>query len=163
VLLAERVLAESWPPGTEAIEIGCGLGLAGLAALRAGMRVAFSDYSPAALELAAHNARLNGFDQFQTRRIDWQTPPIAEYPVVLGADVLYEQRCVSDVLRMLEHVLAPTGVALLADPNRATADPFTSSATAAGFDVECEPAICTFEGSRQITGRIFRVRRARPT
>lgn len=158
-LLAERVLSEAWIPGTHAIEIGCGLGLAGLAALRAGLHVTFTDYSPAALALAAHNARLNGFDQFATRIVDWQQPPRDQFDVVLGADVLYQRRCLPDVLRVLDAMLATAGAALLADPQRAVADEFEFQARTRGYTVRCESAETKLESGRVIRGRIFRVSR----
>src|SRR5262245_54921932 len=40
-MLAKAVLREDWRPGLEALEIGCGLGLPGLAALARGLRVTF--------------------------------------------------------------------------------------------------------------------------
>src|SRR5229473_714456 len=42
-MLAKAILHETWTPGTEALEIGCGLGLPGVAALSKGLRVVFSD------------------------------------------------------------------------------------------------------------------------
>lgn len=162
MLLAERVLSGTWSPGTRAIEIGCGLGLAGLAALRAGLRVTFSDYSPAAIALASHNARLNGCDQFTTRIVDWQQPPHEQFDVVLGADVLYERRCLPDVLRVLDAMLATNGEALLSDPERVVADEFETRAREQGYAVHREPAETRVEMGRVIRGRIFRVSR-RPT
>jgi predicted nicotinamide N-methyase len=160
-LLAKRILSETWTPGACAIEIGCGLGLAGLVALRAGLHVTFTDYSPAALALAAHNARLNGFDRFETRIVDWQSPPREPFDVILGADVLYERRCLPDVLGVLGAMLAPEGKALLADPDRAVADEFESLASQRGYDVRCESAETRTESGREIRGRIFRVSRHR--
>ncbi|MFO0892878.1 MAG: methyltransferase, partial [Isosphaeraceae bacterium] len=67
LLLAEAVAREAWDrvmpggPPLVALEIGCGIGLAGLVALRRGLRVCFSDYDPAALEFVARNAAGNGF------------------------------------------------------------------------------------------------------
>lgn len=46
--------------GKRVIELGCGLGLAGIAAGLAGAHVLFTDYVPQALEFAEKNARLNG-------------------------------------------------------------------------------------------------------
>jgi predicted nicotinamide N-methyase len=156
VLLAEHLLRERPAPAGRAIEIGCGLGLAGLAALAAGWHVTFSDYSPAALEIAAQNARLNGFDRFEARIIDWQYPPAEAFELVLGADVLYEARCASDVLRVLGRMMAASGVALLADPGRSTADPFPAAAAEAGYRVSTETASSRNELGIVTTGRIFR-------
>src|SRR5579871_3858789 len=70
-MLAKVILREPWPvPPTgdklHALEVGCGLGLAGVAALAAGLRVTFSDYDATALRFAADNARRNGFTAFDT-------------------------------------------------------------------------------------------------
>src|SRR6516164_9769568 len=46
-LLAEAVSRQDWIPGTPALEIGCGLGLAGLAGIARGLEVTFTDYDEA--------------------------------------------------------------------------------------------------------------------
>lgn len=42
--MARLILSESWPEGTRALEIGCGVGLTGVAGLAAGLDLTFSDY-----------------------------------------------------------------------------------------------------------------------
>src|SRR6202158_3790574 len=79
-MLAKAILRETWPAGLEALEIGCGLGLPGIAALAKGLRVTFSDYDGTALRFAADNARANGFADFQTLQLDWRYPPPPQYP-----------------------------------------------------------------------------------
>ena len=160
LLLAEHVLGQTWREGSRAIEIGCGLGLAGVAALMAGLQVVFTDYSPAALALASHNAHLNGFDRFETKYLDWQDPARESFDLVLGADVLYESRCLSDVLRVLDRMLGPKGIALLSDPGRATADPFPELARQHTYAVLSEPTTALSPSGKRQTGRIFRVNRA---
>ncbi len=78
-LLAEAVAREEWPAGPggapiEVLEIGCGLGLAGLVAMARGLRVQFSDYDRAPLEFVARSAAENGFDEsrYRTRLLDWR-------------------------------------------------------------------------------------------
>jgi predicted nicotinamide N-methyase len=156
LLLAQHILSQPPLPGLRAIEIGCGLGLAGVAALAAGLHVTFSDYSPAALALAAYNARMNRFSQYDTRHIDWQDPPLDQYDIVLGADVLYESRCLGDVLRVLGAVLSPNGEAWLSDPYRSVADEFPLQAQRRSLAVDVLPVfVVTDAGS--FNGRIFRV------
>ncbi len=56
-----RVLAAAVPPGAgRTVEIGCGLGLPGLAAARRGARVTFVDRVPAALAFVRASAATNG-------------------------------------------------------------------------------------------------------
>ena len=129
-MLAKAVLREPWetyPRGRqlEALEVGCGLGLAGIAALSRGLRVTFSDIDELAVRFAAANARLNGFTDFATAAIDLRSPPPGlSVPVLLGADLLYEPRMVEPVVAFVGAVLAPGGVALIADPDRVSARPF---------------------------------------
>src|SRR5687767_4610151 len=55
-MLAKVIQQESWSPGIEALELGCGLGLPGIVALARGLKVTFSDHDPSALRFAAENA-----------------------------------------------------------------------------------------------------------
>src|SRR5207237_8824362 len=74
-MLARAVLREPWPGGLTALEVGCGLGLPGVAALARGMEVIFSDCDLTAMRFAAENAKLNGFTVFELRPIGWRFPP----------------------------------------------------------------------------------------
>src|SRR5262245_2507121 len=63
-MLAKAVVREPWdtyPRPVRVLEVGCGLGLAGIACLARGLHVSFSDVDETALQFAAANARLNGF------------------------------------------------------------------------------------------------------
>lgn len=64
-MLAKTIVRESWTEletlhgkPLQALEIGCGLGLAGIAALQMGMKVTFTDVDAMAAELAGRNAPL---------------------------------------------------------------------------------------------------------
>jgi len=125
-MLAKVILREPWEKHPlnngkplEALEIGCGLGVAGLAALARGLRVIFSDYDRTALQFAAANARLNGFRDFRCMPLDWRHPHAdLKVPIVLGADLLYEVRNIDPILALVREVLLPGGVCLLTDPDR---------------------------------------------
>lgn len=62
VLLAESVARQTWPVRqdsigrTRALEIGCGVGLAGLVAVDRGLTVCFSDYDDAPLHFVRQSA-----------------------------------------------------------------------------------------------------------
>ncbi|MEO1743353.1 MAG: methyltransferase domain-containing protein, partial [Cyanobacteria bacterium J06629_9] len=103
-MLAEAILlADQLPP--VAIEIGCGLGLSGLAALSRGCQVTFSDYDATALQFAAQNARQNGFTQFEIVQMDWRHPPEGlQVPWILAADVIYESRQVLPVVQLINQI-----------------------------------------------------------
>src|SRR5580692_2561840 len=68
-MLAKVVVRESWdsyPRPVEVLEVGCGLGLGGIACLARGLSVTFSDLDETALTFASANARLNGYTAFRT-------------------------------------------------------------------------------------------------
>jgi len=168
-LLAEAVAREPWGGRTEgagagpidALEIGCGLGLAGLVGLVCGLRVRFTDYDPAPLDYVARSAAENGFDpaRFATRLLDWRHRPDEQFPIILGADVIYEARLVPLVAGLLGTMLAPGGLGLIGCPNRATAGSFPSAVTSLGMNCRAEPAAVRSEDGQPITGTIYRVTR----
>lgn len=117
-MLAEAILDAEWPADVAALELGCGLGLPGIAALSKGLRVTFSDYDSTALEYAATNARLNGYYNFELLAFDWRSPPIREFPVILAADLIYEERNVLPIVEAVSRLLAKGGMCLLTDQDR---------------------------------------------
>lgn len=128
VALAEH-LFESAPLSGEAIELGCGLGLAGLAGAAAGLRMLQTDKQPEVLELVRLAARDNMLPMPRTRVLDWTNPgEIVPHPLVLGADILFEDSLHDDLLALLRQLIAPGGRALLTDPRRATSQPFLDAA-----------------------------------
>jgi predicted nicotinamide N-methyase len=117
---AERLVA----PGDRALELGCGLGVASIAAALAGARVLATDWATEALEFTRENAGRNGA-QVETALVRWDEPePLLEqapWDWVLAADVLYEHRNVAPLLDLLPR-LGPRW--LLADPGRPAARAF---------------------------------------
>lgn len=126
---------------TTMLELGAGLGLVGQAGLAAGHSVTFSDYQAPALEVAACNARLNGFTNFETRLLDWNNPGSEQYPVILGCEVIYERAIHQPILNVLDKMLAPGGVAWLGDPGRSNLPHFIEDAKSRGYTVEFQNSL----------------------
>ena len=168
-LLAETLVYEKLPEkkasGTfscfDALEIGCGLGLAGLAALAQGHRVLFTDYDQAPLDFVVRSARENGFDptRFAVRRLDWRDLPGEQFPRVLGADVIYERPLVPLVVNLLAKLLAPDGVGLIATPFRVAAEAFPIAVRAAGLSCQAEVVQTSQHSGHSIEGTVYRVTR----
>jgi predicted nicotinamide N-methyase len=166
-LLAETVekVSEEKVSGTfvpfDTLEIGCGLGLAGLAALARGRTVLFTDYDHAPLEFVARSAAENDFDptRFAFRRLDWRDLPGEQFPLILGADVIYERALIPLVANLLAKLLAPGGLGLIATPYRIAAEAFPRAVTAVGLSCLAQPAQAHLEDGRLIDGTVYRVTR----
>ena len=129
------VLQSEFPKGLPTLEIGAGIGLAGLAALAHGLDVVFSDYDRTSVRLALTNAVLNGYPQAQGVFLDWRHPPDTQFPLILGCDIIYEKGNHSPILGLLDVMLAQNGECWLADPGRHSADDFVALARSRNFTV----------------------------
>ena len=150
-VLADALVQKNWPVGTRVLEIGCGLGLNGLAALQMGLAVDFTDYEPLAVEFALASARANCFDpeSFGGYVLDYRQPKDQTYPLILGGEVLYEERLVRQVCGLLQQMLAPGGEAWLADPYRRACDQLDEIVDEAGLRLETiESSAVTNRGER---------------
>jgi predicted nicotinamide N-methyase len=161
-MLAKAIVREPWPPGPlDAVEIGCGLGLPGIAALSRGLRVTFTDCDATALRFAAANARLNGFDKFRTVQLDWRAPPgDLRAPVVLASDLLYELRSVPPVVAMIKQVLLPGGVCLLTDQDRVPSFTLRDALPEAGLTFTTQALKAGEPGGRRVRGTLYRIQHA---
>lgn len=133
-LALARFLARRDLRGTSAVELGCGMGLAGVAAALAGAEVLFTDYDPHALAFARANHALNLGRPGRTLLLDWRDPPrgvTAE--LALASDVLYEKRFLEPFLQTLRRILVPGGTAFVAEPGRKIAEGAVELLEAAGF------------------------------
>jgi predicted nicotinamide N-methyase len=121
---------------TRVLELGCGSGLVGLAALACGLEVTFSDYVPKAVELALENAARNGYPHGRGLVLDWRDPPPGDWPLILAADVTYDRTHIEPLLKTLDLMLAPDGVAWIGDSGRGPAEEFVQRARNGGWSVD---------------------------
>lgn len=143
LVLAERCVTVPVLAGKRVLDLGCGLGLTGIAAGVGGAHVVFADHEEDALAFAAWNARMNlppaAFAAAAFRTADWRSPgDLGTFDVVIGADIVYERRAIDPLLACLCSVLAPGGEAWLAEPDRAPGAEFFARAEAAGWHIAME-------------------------
>ena len=120
-----------------AIELGSGLGITATAALAIGMDLLVTDYSPETLLLCRLNTLRNAGAEPHTLQINWRRPSPALFqraqppvPLLLAADVLYEQRDIEPLFALIDRLLAPDGELWLAEPGRLTSQQFLRDAAA---------------------------------
>ena len=124
--------------GSTVLELGCGLGLAGIAAAQAGAAVTMTDCEPDALEFARYNAAVNLTSEERSRTalrmLDWSDPAAAGvFDLVIGADIVYDRQHFSALLSCARRNLRAGGSFLIADPGRSIGRDFMRLAAGAGF------------------------------
>jgi len=121
--------------GAGVLELGAGLGLPSLAAALGGAEVLATDWADDAVELLCRNAQRNGIS-LRAEVVRWDEPEAllveAPWPLVLGADLLYERRNADQLLELLPRLGRDV---LLADPGRPFAQGFLDRA-AADWEIE---------------------------
>jgi predicted nicotinamide N-methyase len=128
--------------GKKVLELGCGVGLAGIAAAFFGADVIMTDYEEDALWFAKQNIQKN-FNQCKSNgkiivaTLDWRTPKLTEtYDLIIGSDLLYEKRNHRPILKLIDEYIEENGEAVLTDPNRSTLNSFLKSAEESSFSVQ---------------------------
>jgi SAM-dependent methyltransferase len=116
------------------LELGCGLGLPGLAAARRGASVTFVDRVPAALAFVRASAATNDLRRIDLVAADIATPALrGRFDLVLAAEILYDREAFGPLALAIARHLAPHGRALLADAGRIDTRAFYTALDAAGL------------------------------
>lgn len=123
--------------GKTALELGCGVGLSTLAATTAGYDVLSTDYYEDALDVTRANVFRNLGELARTRLVDWRHFPddLGRFDLVFASDVLYEKEYAELLPVILNRVLVPSGIALIADPGRVAAPVFVEACAEHGLVV----------------------------
>jgi predicted nicotinamide N-methyase len=163
-VLAKYVLGQSGA-GRSFIELGCGAGLVATCASLAGFDVVVSDYYEDATRFARVNAWRNGAPISGFMALDWRALPasgtLRRFDVVAASDVLYERAYGELVARAISSLLAPGGVALIADPGRVARDDFLRALAPLGLEVRRHDPIAYRDGEIRQTITLFEIGRVR--
>jgi predicted nicotinamide N-methyase len=136
IILAGKLL-ELEGHGKNALELGCGVGLSTLAATSAGFDVLSTDYYEDALDVTRANVFRNLGTIARTRLVDWRHLPVdlGTFDLVFASDVLYEKEYAELLPVLLRGLLAPGGMALIADPGRVAAPVFVEACATHGLEI----------------------------
>jgi len=134
--LARSLAGLAVPPG-RLLELGCGLGLVTIAALRAGHDVLATDYYPDALLFTRRNSIAATGREPRTQMANWRDWPAdaGRFDLVVASDVLYERAYAGLVADVIASSLAAEGIAFVADPGRVALPEFIEACDGRGLDV----------------------------
>lgn len=120
--------------GKKCIELGCGLGLAGIAARGQGADVRLSDIESDALRMAELNWIVNFRERAKITLLDWRNISLKQqFDVVLAADVAYESELFEPLIQVFKTLLKPGGNIYLSEPDRPIAHSFFAMLDQKGF------------------------------
>lgn len=151
IAMASYIVQHLSLAGRPVLELGCGLGLAGVVAARHGAHVLCTDYEAAALTFARHNARRNACPHMHFRLVDWRRPALRRrYAYILASDVIYEARNFGPLVALLQRYLARDGVAVFSEPGRVNAVPFFALLRQRGFTYDRDVQPVEWDGMHRI-------------
>ncbi len=114
-VLADDLVRRPPAPGGRALEIGAGMGLAGLFLGALGVRVTITDFDEDVLELLRLNVAHNRLETVTVRRLDWLAPDLeGTFDLICGSEVVYQERFFSPMAGLFERYLKPEGEVRLA-------------------------------------------------
>lgn len=138
VILAQQLVAcGEQLHGKRVLELGAGVGLAGLVAHGLGATVWQTDHRADLLVVAAHNAAQNQLTPPHQFLADWRSwQHTTQYDLILGADILYERAMHRHLVPIFRHNLAPGGQLWLTDPSRPQALELIGQLEKEGWSIE---------------------------
>lgn len=132
--LLEREASESIH-GLNTLDLGCGMGLAGMAMASLGARVTLVDIETASLLFARINT-LQWPGRCRVRRCDWQRDDLGDrFDLIVGSDVLYEVPQWDFIEPFLRSHLSANGKVIIGEPGRPKAEVFPDWIRARGWSL----------------------------
>lgn len=157
--VARALMAGPSLVGQTVLDLGAGLGLAGVAAALRGARVCFADRCPEALAYAAASAAANGLVGWDCVQLDFTSDQIARrFDRILAADVVYDRAHHAALASFLERHLAHGGSIWLTDRLYVATDAFFADMCARGFADDVEDLVVPEMGETMKT-RLHRLTR----
>ncbi len=147
--IARRLLECPPPPTASVCDLGCGLGLSGLAAGRSGAHILFCDLAAECLPIVEASARENSLRSFEVRRVDFTRDRLGtRFDLISAADIVYDPEAYAPLADFIASHLADGGEVLVTESLRADTKVFLAMLGERGFEDRAE-AVWVREDSRR--------------
>jgi predicted nicotinamide N-methyase len=122
-------------PPLQILELGAGLGVAGITAAAFGHHVTITEHDPHALEFLKANALLNNCPHAVIRPLDWDRRELeGQFDVIIGSEIVYSDQIIDMLAAVFQKYLRPQGRIVLAEGVRGTGVRFWER-MAPGYDI----------------------------
>ncbi len=121
LVLADFLVKQEPEENRRILEIGAGLGFAGLCAAARGHQVTLTDNTPDALAFARLSVFHNNLTNAHIEYFDWSAPTLdGNFDWIIGSDILYEIKNFEPVMKVFGRYLKPGGKIYLTQGIRGT-------------------------------------------
>jgi protein-L-isoaspartate O-methyltransferase len=144
-------------PQRRILELGSGIGVAGIAAASMGHNITLTEYDPDALNFLKANADLNNCPHARVRHLDWFSPDLeGRYDLMIGSEIIYQKQAVTALGDVFKKFLSPRGMVVLAERVRSTGAVFFEK-MATEYDVKAQKCTLTSSATSE-TVMLFKLR-----
>jgi predicted nicotinamide N-methyase len=134
-VLADYMAQHPTEPPLQILELGAGLGLAGITAAAFGHHVTITEHDPYALAFLKANALLNNCPGAVICPLDWDRRELeGQFDLIIGSEIVYNHQSIDMLAAVFHKYLRPQGKIVLAQRVRATGVPFCER-MAAGYNI----------------------------
>ncbi len=110
LVLADFMAAQPLENEKKILEIGAGLGVAGIAASMFGHDVTISEFDTHAIEFIKANAFINESGDITVISLDWNDPPLStQYDQIIGSEVIFRKQDFAPIQKLFNSILKPNG------------------------------------------------------
>jgi len=114
-VLTDYLLSLKLDHQSAVLEIGAGMGVAGLFLGAFGHSVTITDYDDDVLELLQVNVARNRLNTVSVRKLDWLCPDLeTRYDLICGSEVIYKEMFFDPLVDLFQACLRPAGRIVLA-------------------------------------------------
>jgi predicted nicotinamide N-methyase len=134
-VLAEYMAQYPTEPPLQILELGAGLGIAGITAAAFGHHVTITEHDPHALAFLRANALFNNCPDAMIRPLDWDRRELeGQFDLIIGSEIVYSDQIIDMLAAVFHKYLHPQGKIVLAEGVRATGVRFWER-MAAGYSI----------------------------
>lgn len=150
--IAARLASFPFDEGSRVLDLGCGLGLSGLAAASRGAKVVFGDYLEEPLDFVRASLGGLGLEGSEVKRVDFtRDEDHGRFDLILAADIVYDPAHYGPLADFLDRHLAERGCILLTESLRADARVFLEGLEKRGFEDDRRALWVMEDGRRERT------------